>query len=76
MKDKTISLEFLFLASVMIMLVSGCGAVTPSSDFYTLKPLTAAHETSSAQSGLKDLVVGVGPVSVPGVPEPAAAHHA
>ena len=35
------------------------------SDFYTLKPLTAAHETSSAQSGLKDLAVGVGPVSFP-----------
>jgi uncharacterized lipoprotein YmbA len=65
MKDKTISLKYLLLAFVMIMLVSGCGAVTPASDFYMLKPLTAGQETSSVQSGLKDLVVGVGPASFP-----------
>jgi uncharacterized lipoprotein YmbA len=62
MKDKTISYQILFLACLMIMLVSGCGAVTPSADFYMLKPLTAG---ASAQSGLKDLVVGVGPASFP-----------
>jgi uncharacterized protein len=65
MKDKTISRKVFLLGSVMIMLVSGCGAVTPSSEFYTLKPLTTVQETSSAQSGLKDLAVGVGPASFP-----------
>jgi uncharacterized protein len=65
MKDKTVAREFLFLASIMIMLVSACGAVTSSSDFYTLKPLTAGQETTSTQSGLKDLVVGVGPATFP-----------
>jgi uncharacterized lipoprotein YmbA len=62
MKDKTISLKSLLLASVMIMLISGCGAVTASSDFYTLKPLTAGPST---ESGLKDLIVGVGPATFP-----------
>jgi uncharacterized lipoprotein YmbA len=65
MKDKTISLRSLLLAFVMIMLVSGCGAVTQSSEFYTLKPLTTVQETPSAQGGLKDLAVGVGPASFP-----------
>jgi uncharacterized lipoprotein YmbA len=65
MKDKTVAREFLFLASIMIMLVSGCGAVTSPSDFYMLKPLTAGQETASAQSGVKDLLVGVGPASFP-----------
>ncbi len=65
MKEKTISTKFLFLASIVIMLVSGCGAVTPSADFYMLKPLTAGQETTSTQGGVKDLVVGVGPASFP-----------
>ena len=65
MKDKTISLKSLLLASMMIMVVSGCGAVTAPSDFYTLKPLTAGQETTPAQGGVKDLVVGIGPVSWP-----------
>jgi len=60
MKDKTIS--WLFLAC-LTMLVSGCGAVTPSSDFYMLKPMTTGP--SSAEGVLKDLVVGVGPASFP-----------
>jgi uncharacterized lipoprotein YmbA len=62
MKDKTISLKSLLLAFVMIMLISGCGAVTSPSDFYMLKPLTAGPST---QSGVKDLVVGVGPATFP-----------
>jgi uncharacterized lipoprotein YmbA len=65
MKDKTISLKSLLLAFVMIMLVSGCGGVTSPSDFYMLKPVTAGQETTSTQSGLKDLVVGVGPATFP-----------
>jgi uncharacterized lipoprotein YmbA len=65
MKDKTISYEFLLFASIVIMLVSGCGAVTPTADFYMLQPLTAGQESTSTQGGLKDLVVGVGPVSWP-----------
>jgi uncharacterized lipoprotein YmbA len=65
MKDKTISLKSLLLASVMIMVVSGCGAVTSPSDFYMLKPLTAGQEATSTQSGVKDLVVGVGPATFP-----------
>ena len=65
MKDKSISYEFLLFASIVIMLVAGCGAMTPASDFYMLKPLTAGQETTSTQGGLKDLVVGIGPVSWP-----------
>jgi uncharacterized lipoprotein YmbA len=63
MKDKHISYKSLFLISLMIMLVSGCGAITPPSDFYTLKSLTAG--STSAQGSLKELVVGVGPASFP-----------
>jgi len=65
MKDRTISLNLFLLAIVMITLVSACGAVTPSSDFYMLKPLTAGQEATSTQGGLKDLVVGVGPATFP-----------
>jgi hypothetical protein len=65
MKDKTIGYKFILLASMMFMLVSGCGAVTRSAEFYTLKPLTAGNQTPSLQSGLKDLAVGIGPASFP-----------
>jgi uncharacterized lipoprotein YmbA len=60
MKDKT--LRSLLLAFVMIMLISGCGAVTSSSEFYMLKPLTSEP---SPQGGVKGLVLGVGPASFP-----------
>jgi uncharacterized protein len=61
MKDKIISLKSLFLALV-IMVVSGCGGLTPPSDFYMLKPLTGGP---SGESGVKDLAVGVGPATFP-----------
>jgi len=61
MKDKTVSLKSLLLAMGMIMLISGCGAVTSPSDFYMLKPLTGP----STEGALKDLVVGVGPATFP-----------
>jgi len=60
MKDKTITWVFL---ACLLMLASGCGAVSAPSDFYMLKPM--ATSPSSAQGELKGLVVGVGPASFP-----------
>jgi uncharacterized lipoprotein YmbA len=61
MKDKTNSGKWLFLACLMML--SGCGAGSAPSDFYMMKPM--ATGPSSEQSGLKDVVVGVGPASFP-----------
>jgi uncharacterized lipoprotein YmbA len=51
-------------ALLLAVCLGGCGT-SPSSRFYTLTSLRPPEKPAEAKSGGKDVVVGVGPVSIP-----------